>query len=123
MEYQCPVCGYAHLSRPPEEFLICPSCGTEFGYDDAAPDWQPSSIYRRLRAQWISDGMPWFSHAIAPPDGWDPYVQLRRAGLITPFATVGATSTNVNAGRFAIPRVIPRETRQTPVFADLESVA
>lgn len=33
--YTCPVCFYAGLSRPPEDHLICPSCGVQFGYDDA----------------------------------------------------------------------------------------
>ena len=26
--YTCPVCGYAALKYPPEDFTICPSCGS-----------------------------------------------------------------------------------------------
>jgi predicted RNA-binding Zn-ribbon protein involved in translation (DUF1610 family) len=39
--YTCPVCGFQGLSEPAYDehyctfFEICPSCGTEFGYDDA----------------------------------------------------------------------------------------
>ena len=39
--HTCPVCGYAGLDDPPWQGgapsdEICPSCGTHFGYDDAA---------------------------------------------------------------------------------------
>ena len=33
--YTCPVCAYAALIYPPEDFTICPSCGTDFGYHDS----------------------------------------------------------------------------------------
>lgn len=72
--YNCPVCGFDKLVHPPERFYICPCCGTEFGYDDATlshPD---------LRREWINNGLEWFSDAINPPVGWNPIVQLIRAG-------------------------------------------
>jgi len=37
--FSCPVCGYNDPALPPfgEEWRdeICPSCGSQFGYDDA----------------------------------------------------------------------------------------
>jgi hypothetical protein len=35
-KYICPVCLYTRLDEPPQEFSICPCCGTEFGVDDFA---------------------------------------------------------------------------------------
>lgn len=65
----CPVCGY-QLPWPPEDFHICPSCGTEFGYDDAG------RTHAELRAQWIERGAHWWSRSTPAPVGWDPLVQL-----------------------------------------------
>ena len=65
----CPVCGY-HLNRPPEDFTICPSCGTEFGYDDSG------RTYAQLRAIWLRGGAKWWSKSTSAPEGWDPYLQL-----------------------------------------------
>jgi hypothetical protein len=65
----CPVCGYS-LERPPSDYRICPSCGTEFGYDDAGRD------YTELRAAWLRAGARWWSPSRPAPVGWDPYKQL-----------------------------------------------
>jgi hypothetical protein len=65
----CPVCGYG-LRRAPTDFLICPSCGTEFGYDDAG------RTHAELRAIWLRGGAGWWSTATPPPKNWDPYLQL-----------------------------------------------
>jgi predicted RNA-binding Zn-ribbon protein involved in translation (DUF1610 family) len=76
--YLCPVCGFDGLDEPPRDALglasfgICPSCGTEFGYDDA------TRSHAELRTQWKDKGMPWFSRSKAPPAAWDPAEQLRR---------------------------------------------
>ena len=75
MPYQCPVCAYAELAKPPVDLAICPSCGTQFGYDDAG------MTYDELRQAWVDSGAPWFSHAIAPPEDWNGYSQLLKAGL------------------------------------------
>jgi hypothetical protein len=48
--YLCPVCGYDRLEDPPGTFTICPSCGTEFGYDDAF------ASHAELRAKWLQNG-------------------------------------------------------------------
>src|ERR1017187_7282190 len=45
--YLCSVCGYDRLEDPPKNFTICPSCGTEFGYDDAF------ASHAELRAKWL----------------------------------------------------------------------
>jgi hypothetical protein len=90
--FTCPVCGYPRLRRPAKDFLICSSCGTEFGYDDAA------TSHIELRRRWLGRGAPWFSRATAPPDNWNPILQLVRAGyapemllILQPNSTVSAT--------------------------------
>ena len=66
----CPVCGYREMPDPPEDFNICPCCGTEFGYTDAG------ITYEQLREKWRAHGAPWFSQSIQPPPDWDPRRQL-----------------------------------------------
>lgn len=65
----CPVCGYDRLTEPPLNFTICPSCGTEFEYDDAF------ASHAELRANWLRNGAPWWSPVDPRPDNWDPYLQ------------------------------------------------
>ena len=74
----CPVCGYDDLDEAPRDeldcasFEICPCCGTQFGYDDAARD------HASLRDEWVGTGMAWWSRSHKPPIGWDPAEQLGR---------------------------------------------
>jgi hypothetical protein len=68
--YLCPVCGYERLEDPPKDFTICPSCGTEFGYDDAF------SSHAELRAKWLRNGAPWWSRVDPRPENWDPQQQV-----------------------------------------------
>jgi len=65
----CPVCGYA-LPYPAADFHICPSCGTEFGYDDSGV------TYQELRNRWLSTGPMWWSPVQPTPIDWDPAQQL-----------------------------------------------
>jgi hypothetical protein len=81
MNYRCPICGYPNLIAPPKDYMICPSCGTEFGNDDANYD-SPAEAYRELRSAWLRRGAPWFSHYTPPPPSWDPYRQLAEAELL-----------------------------------------
>jgi hypothetical protein len=82
--YVCPVCGYDRLADPPWDNEspsdeICPSCGTHFGYDDAAGGdaARRQARHRELRESWIAKGMLWFSRSgSGPPPGWDPREQL-----------------------------------------------
>ena len=74
MRYMCPVCGYNNLLEPPEDYMICPSCGTEFGNDDTL------FTLDELRLNWIKQGMPWFSHYTHPPVYWNPSKQLSNLG-------------------------------------------
>jgi hypothetical protein len=73
----CPVCGYPELSDPPYDahgcssFEICPSCGTEFGYDDS------STSHSELRAAWVQGGMAWWCTTRPPPPGWNPAEQMK----------------------------------------------
>lgn len=86
-QHPCPACGYDLRFRPwtgdSASDEICPSCGIQFGYDDAAggdPNGRPA-IYSEWRRAWIRDGMKWQGRGIAEPAGWDPSLQLIRAGL------------------------------------------
>jgi len=62
--YLCPVCGYDHLTDPPGNFTICPSCGTEFGYDDAF------ASHAQLRTAWLRKGAPWWSPVDPKESTW-----------------------------------------------------
>lgn len=70
MSYLCPVCGYNKMVRPPEDFYICPCCGTEFENDDF------ETTYAELRHKWQDRGMQWFSRNTPPPPYWSPEMQL-----------------------------------------------
>ena len=83
--FVCPVCGFPDLPEPAWDIggsqEICPSCGTQFGYHDAAgrTDSDRAQIHKELRERWIADGMMWQSGQ--PPTGWDPVRQLARLSL------------------------------------------
>jgi hypothetical protein len=68
--YICPVCKFDKLPDPPENFEICPSCGTEFGYHDT------TKTFHQLRDIWIASGAKWHSKVIPMPVGWDGLTQL-----------------------------------------------
>lgn len=74
MKFHCPVCGYDRLNAPPHDDLICPCCGTHFGYDDYAHS------VPELRSDWIKGGAKWFSRRTPMPNGWSPVIQLRNTG-------------------------------------------
>lgn len=71
----CPVCGYA-LAYPAADFHICPSCGTEFGYDDSG------ATYEELRSRWIRTGPSWWSPVNPIPTNWDPFEQMRKGVIL-----------------------------------------
>lgn len=76
--YTCPVCGYDELPRPPRDFNICPSCYTEFGYEDS------KRSYAELTREWIRNGMPWAAADVTPPPpDWErrKYEQLKNVGV------------------------------------------
>jgi hypothetical protein len=85
----CPVCGYNGLIDPPANFTICPSCGTEFEYDDAF------STHAELRASWLRGGAKWWSPVDPEPPDWDPYLQVSSlidaSRLEPPFVTSSST--------------------------------
>lgn len=73
----CPVCLYPHLEDPPQEFSICPCCGTEFGVDDFA--LAPEEVLlaqRQLRWRWLQSGAAWFDPGTPQPAGWSAYKQV-----------------------------------------------
>ena len=64
--FACLICDYDALSHPPERYMICPCCGTEFENDDE------EATHAELRARWIAGGMKWWSRNTLPPEDWDP---------------------------------------------------
>ena len=124
-KYLCPVCGFAGLTDPPENFSICPSCGTEFGYHDVGVSWA------ELRALWLTEGAQWFSQVRLLPASWGPYDQLIRAGLISPYTALSADSQTIGESVFRVePKPTVRTVKRTPIkwegvslcFADLQPV-
>jgi hypothetical protein len=94
LKYTCPVCGFAELTLPPSDYSICPCCGTEFDYDNAALNNE------QLRAIWIHDGAHWFAGDEWPaPIGWNPSIQLARAGMSVELVAndFGLTADKLNA--------------------------
>jgi hypothetical protein len=64
----CPLCGFAGLEEPAwddgiDSQQICPSCGIQFGYTDAAGGDARArmQLYLDRRAEWESAGRPWWS--------------------------------------------------------------
>lgn len=83
----CPACGY-DLGFPPWKGVvpsdeICPCCGIQYGYDDAAGGDinKRTLIYEAWKNHWIKEGMPWRSIATKPPDNWNPMRQLKGKSL------------------------------------------
>ena len=75
--YVCPVCSYNRLRYPPEEGgVICPSCGTQFGYTDAGVS------HDQLFAEWLEGGALWQSKVVPPPPGWNAFQQLANRGRV-----------------------------------------
>jgi len=84
--FVCPACGYDQLEQPawlderhPSD-QICPSCGIQFGYDDAVGGDLAARafVYRDWREAWRERGCPWASTGHEPPQGWDPQQQILR---------------------------------------------
>jgi len=66
--FTCPVCYFDRMTDPPQDFHICPSCGTEFELDDAGPDIEARRA--ELRAFWVSGGCRWWSILEPKPADW-----------------------------------------------------
>lgn len=86
MKHMCPVCGYADLKAAPQDYEICPSCGTEFGLDDS------ERTHEELRKAWIASGAHWFSDRTRPPSGWNATEQLADADML-PYEVVSEAQT------------------------------
>lgn len=81
--YLCPVCAYPALEALPQDFSICPCCGTEFDADDFGftPD-EVELARRELRWRWLENGAAWFDPGTTQPPGWNGYDQV----LDSPFS-------------------------------------
>jgi hypothetical protein len=84
------------MRERPRDFAICPSCGTEFGYDDV------KRSHSELRLIWMLAGMPWFSHGTLPPFQWNAWAQLRAAGYV--YLDVHPIQSNIERGEKHITR-------------------
>jgi hypothetical protein len=69
--YKCPVCYFAEMTDPLEDYNICECCGTEFGNDDEI------KTHFQLRQEWIAAGCTWFD-GLAPAL-WNAQRQLDHA--------------------------------------------
>jgi hypothetical protein len=58
------------MEDAPENYNICPCCGTEFDNNDA------NTSISNLRTAWLKSGLKWWSPVDEPPCDWDPYQQL-----------------------------------------------
>jgi len=83
----CPVCFYDNMPNAPQDYHICPCCGTEFGNDDQ------ERTHEQLRQFWISTGAKWFFRE--PPPLWNPWLQLSLAGARLPYSSCTMTFTTV----------------------------
>lgn len=98
----CPVCGYDRLTEPPRDFTICPSCGTEFGYDDAF------ASHSQLRTRWLQNGARWWSPVDQCPDNWDPTLQVEAVvSAIWAYLAQQQTTTNAPAKVLSGPQYNP----------------
>lgn len=83
-QHFCPACGlpldFAPWDWDLASFEICPSCGIQFGYTDAAGGaWKKrQEVYSSWRAKWVKEGMPWRGAGQAPPKNWNPAEQVWR---------------------------------------------
>ena len=85
MRYECPVCFYDDLKKPPSDEHICPCCGTQFGYDDL------SFSHSELRERWKNTGARWHSRRSPAPTGWSGTSQLLRKGYGVSFTDLSHT--------------------------------
>lgn len=79
----CPVCGYPDVQAFDDygltTFEICPSCGSQSGYDYS--ERSNDTDFLRLRRSWVMErGSRWFSSAPAP-EGWNAEKQMSKARL------------------------------------------
>lgn len=81
--FACPICLFPDLMEPYEDcsYNICPSCGTEYGYDDCMPrDANYREKWQRridLRLEWINRGDPWWFKR-EPCPAWWPAIALAK---------------------------------------------
>ncbi len=106
--YFCPVCAYPALEVPPQEFSICPCCGTEFDVDDFAFSPKGVDLIRReLRWRWLANGAPWFDSGTPQPPGWDGYKQV----LDSPFLVERVVSTSAATRQSINTALLPHDPR------------
>ncbi len=73
----CPVCGYDGFEETPTLGDICPSCGTEYGFNDERVS------HKTLRQRWEKQGCKWWSHRRYPSSDWNAEIQLANLDRIS----------------------------------------
>lgn len=101
--YDCPVCGYGALQKPPRDHSICPCCGVEFGLDDAGPCRLPE-IHASLRRRWVARNAKWHSRRVSPPHNWNAWSQLIKANF---FGDIPWRWSIVPEGSTVVPSLVP----------------
>ncbi len=72
--HECPIC-YFNMPYPYDVDVICPCCGTQFGYDDMTKVEADRRARREeLRLRWIEKGQPFWFARLRPPH-WNPATQ------------------------------------------------
>lgn len=105
MKHRCPVCGYPDLMEAPVlSYEICPSCGTEFGYTDSAPnDEARSRRHYELMLEWLRTGPRWHAGWQPQPEGWNGRKQVLEGW----FARASNLSTPASQPDLSAPKPIP----------------
>lgn len=74
--YACPVCLFPDLDAryEPRSYSICPSCGTEYGYEDV----EDVVIRTRCREKWFLSAHAWWAHGLEGHNepAWWPALRL-----------------------------------------------
>jgi hypothetical protein len=111
----CPICGY-YMEEPPDDYNICPSCGTEFGLHDV------NNSITELQAAWLGvgpNGPVWWSQFDPPPANWNPLKQFERivmnANPIAIEIPIFTVDMNPSALNWSPRRAIKRKRAQTHI--------
>ncbi len=86
-KHGCPICGYPDITVLDDfnltTYEICECCGSESGveYDQYST---PEAI-AKARNEWVVENKcEWWGDKSSIPKGWEPYSQMKSAGIKVP---------------------------------------